>query len=78
VHWTNCRPPSLARSTPDCWGQEVEVLVEEKHKGRWKGRTRTNKLVFFEDDTRDWRGRLAPVEITWAGPWSMQGQHGRA
>ncbi len=59
-------------------GQEVEVLVEEKHKGRWKGRTRTNKLVFFEDDTRDWRGRLAPVEITWAGPWSMQGQHGRA
>lgn len=54
-------------------GKRVEVLVEEKHKGRWKGRTRTNKLVFFEDE-RDWRGRLAPVEITWAGPWSMLGR----
>jgi tRNA-2-methylthio-N6-dimethylallyladenosine synthase len=55
-------------------GQTVEILVEEKHKGRWKGRTRTNKLVFFEDDTREWGGRLANVEITWAGPWSMQGR----
>jgi tRNA-2-methylthio-N6-dimethylallyladenosine synthase len=30
-------------------GKTVEVLVEEKHKGKWKGRTRTHKLVFFED-----------------------------
>jgi len=52
-------------------GQTVEVLVEEKHKGKWKGRTRTNKLVFFEDEG-DWRGKLAQVKITWAGPWSMQ------
>ncbi|GAB4529324.1 MAG: tRNA (N6-isopentenyl adenosine(37)-C2)-methylthiotransferase MiaB [Anaerolineae bacterium] len=56
-------------------GQQVEVLVEELHKGKWKGRTRTNKLVFFEDSSGlDWRGRLVNVEITWAGPWSMQGQ----
>jgi len=57
-------------------GQQVEVLVEEKHKGRWKGRTRTNKLVFFEgaDDSPDWRGKRANVEITWTGPWSMLGQ----
>lgn len=53
-------------------GQAVEVLVEEKHKGKWQGRTRTNKLVFFEE-AGDWRGRLAQVQITWAGPWSMQG-----
>jgi len=53
-------------------GQTVEVLVEAKHKGKWRGRTRTNKLVFFEDKG-DWRGKLANVEITWAGPWSMQG-----
>ncbi|NOZ05906.1 MAG: tRNA (N6-isopentenyl adenosine(37)-C2)-methylthiotransferase MiaB [Chloroflexi bacterium] len=53
--------------------QPVEVLVEEKHKGRWRGRTRTNKLVFFEDNTRDWRGQLATVKIRWTGPWSMQG-----
>jgi tRNA-2-methylthio-N6-dimethylallyladenosine synthase len=53
-------------------GHTVEVLVEERQKGKWRGRTRTNKLVFFRDDA-DWRGRLAAVRITWAGPWSMQG-----
>jgi tRNA-2-methylthio-N6-dimethylallyladenosine synthase len=52
-------------------GQRVEVLVEEKQRGKWKGRTRTNKLVFFESG-RDWRGKLASVRIDWAGPWSMQ------
>lgn len=54
-------------------GQRVEVLVEEHHRGRWKGRTRTNKLVFFEAPG-DHRGRLVPVEIEWAGPWSLIGR----
>lgn len=55
-------------------GHTVEILVEEKHKGRWKGRTRTNKLVFFEDESgQNWQGRLVEVEITWSGPWSMRG-----
>jgi tRNA-2-methylthio-N6-dimethylallyladenosine synthase len=55
-------------------GRTVEILVEEKNKGRWKGRTRTNKLVFFEDDSNtDWKGQLANVEITWTGPWSLRG-----
>lgn len=54
-------------------GETVEALIEEKHKGKWKGRTRTHRLVFFRDDG-DWRGKLAQVKITWAGPWSMQGQ----
>jgi tRNA-2-methylthio-N6-dimethylallyladenosine synthase len=31
-------------------GNTEEVLVEEKRDARWKGRTRTNKLVFFESD----------------------------
>ena len=53
--------------------QTVEVLVEGQHKGKWRGRTRTNKLVFFEDNQRDWRGKMANVHITWTGPWSMQG-----
>ena len=55
-------------------GQTVEVLVEEKHKARWKGRTRQNKLVFFQDNTRDWKGKLARVKINWTGPWSMLGE----
>ena len=53
-------------------GQTVEVLVEDRHQGKWRGRTPQNKLVFFEDDSQDWRGRLTQVEITWTGPWSMQ------
>ena len=54
-------------------GQTVEVLVEERQRGKWKGRTITNKLVFFAD-VADWRGRLARVQITWTGPWSLLGQ----
>jgi tRNA-2-methylthio-N6-dimethylallyladenosine synthase len=54
-------------------GKTVEVLFEEKVRGRWKGRTSTNKLVFVEAD-QDLRGRLLPVSITWSGPWSMQGR----
>ena len=54
-------------------GQTVDVLVEDLHKGKWRGRTRNNKLVFFEDE-RDWVGRVASVTVTWAGPWSMQGR----
>jgi tRNA-2-methylthio-N6-dimethylallyladenosine synthase len=54
--------------------QVVEVLVEERRKGKWRGRTRTNKLVFFEIDEVDWTGKLAQVRITWTGPWSMLGR----
>jgi tRNA-2-methylthio-N6-dimethylallyladenosine synthase len=57
-------------------GQRVEVLVENKSKGRWGGRTTTNKLVFFEDECHDWQGKLVPVHITWTGPWSMIGEIG--
>jgi tRNA-2-methylthio-N6-dimethylallyladenosine synthase len=53
-------------------GKTVDILVEEKHKGKWKGRTRTNKLVFFECD-QEIRGQLLPIKIEWAGPWSMRG-----
>jgi tRNA-2-methylthio-N6-dimethylallyladenosine synthase len=52
-------------------GDEVEILVEGKHKNRWKGRTRTNKLVFF-NSPEDQLGKLVNVNIDWAGPWSMQ------
>ncbi|MEL7236891.1 MAG: TRAM domain-containing protein, partial [Chloroflexota bacterium] len=54
-------------------GQTIPVLVEEMHKGKWRGRTPHNKLVFFEAEG-DWKGRVADVEITWTGPWSMQGR----
>jgi tRNA-2-methylthio-N6-dimethylallyladenosine synthase len=52
-------------------GQKVEVLFEEKVRGRWRGRTPTNKLVFVET-VQDLHGKLLPVKVTWTGPWSMQ------
>ena len=52
-------------------GTRLEVLVDGRQRDRWRGRTRTNKLVFFESDG-DWLGRLVQAKITWAGPWSMQ------
>jgi tRNA-2-methylthio-N6-dimethylallyladenosine synthase len=55
-------------------GQGVEILVEGRHRGKWRGRTRTNKLVFFDVNDRDWTGQLVRVRITWTGPWSMQGE----
>ena len=54
-------------------GETVQVLFETKVKGRWRGRTPTNKLVFVETDD-DLRGKIIPVRITWTGPWSMQAQ----
>ena len=52
-------------------GETVEVLVEDKHKGKWRGRTPHNKLVFFEAEG-NYKGKLVDVEVTWTGPWSMQ------
>ena len=52
-------------------GEIVEVLVEDQHKGKWRGRNRQNKLVFIESDL-PLRGRLVEAQVTWTGPWSMQ------
>ncbi|MBI2862019.1 MAG: MiaB/RimO family radical SAM methylthiotransferase [Chloroflexi bacterium] len=54
-------------------GQTMEILVEGMQRGRWFGRTRTDKLVFF-DAQGDWKGRLVPVRIDRATAWSLQGQ----
>jgi tRNA-2-methylthio-N6-dimethylallyladenosine synthase len=54
-------------------GQTVEVLVEGESKGKWSGRTRSNKLVFFED-TRDLAGSLVSVLVEGSGPWSLRGR----
>ncbi|MHB8135545.1 MAG: tRNA (N6-isopentenyl adenosine(37)-C2)-methylthiotransferase MiaB [Anaerolineaceae bacterium] len=49
----------------------VPVLFEEKSKkGRWRGRTETNKLVFVESND-DLHGKVVPVKVYWTGPWSM-------
>ena len=51
----------------------ADVLVEDKQKGRWRSRNPQNKLVFTTSD-RDLLGKGEDVQITWTGPWSMQGR----
>jgi tRNA-2-methylthio-N6-dimethylallyladenosine synthase len=51
-------------------GKEVEVLVEGRKKGKWFGRTRSNKLVFFED-AGDRLGQLARIQVEKTSPWSL-------
>ena len=54
-------------------GRTVEVLVEGRKKGKWWGRTRTDKLVFFTD-TVDRLGQLVDVIIESTSAWSLQGR----
>lgn len=54
-------------------GKDVEVLVEGRKGGKWFGRTRGNKLVFFESDG-NWLGQLVRVRISRTTPWSMTGE----
>ncbi|MSQ12160.1 MAG: tRNA (N6-isopentenyl adenosine(37)-C2)-methylthiotransferase MiaB [Dehalococcoidia bacterium] len=69
-------------------GTVVEVLVEARDDGKWRGRTRTDKLVFVEDLTpapfprregetagkTDLTGRTVSVEVTHTSPWSLRGR----
>ncbi len=50
----------------------VEVLVQGTRRGKWVGRTRTHKLVFFEGEG-DFAGRLAQITISKTSPWALQG-----
>ncbi|MBN1483443.1 MAG: tRNA (N6-isopentenyl adenosine(37)-C2)-methylthiotransferase MiaB [Chloroflexia bacterium] len=54
-------------------GHQVEVLVENHHKGKWRGRLPQGKWCFFEDDAH-WKGQLAQVRISKTSPWSLQGE----
>ena len=54
-------------------GKQVEVLVEGRKEGKWFGRTRNNKLVFFEEED-DWLGKLARIQIEKTSPWSLRGE----
>ena len=56
-------------------GTVQQVLVEERTGTINKGRTTSNKLVFFASG-RDLSGHLVPVRITNAKTWSLEGELG--
>jgi tRNA-2-methylthio-N6-dimethylallyladenosine synthase len=56
----------------------MEVLVEDSQSHRqdvpqWRGRTRTNKLVFIPRGDEDLVGRVVSARITKSSPWALQG-----
>ncbi|OGG53531.1 MAG: hypothetical protein A3F84_16345 [Candidatus Handelsmanbacteria bacterium RIFCSPLOWO2_12_FULL_64_10] len=53
-------------------GTQQELLVEGTRQGKWYGRTRNNKIAFFESPG-DLIGTLVHLRITEASSWSLQG-----
>ena len=53
-------------------GRYEEILVEGRQRGKWQGRTRSHKLVFFEGEASH-QGELVTVKIERSSPWSLQG-----
>lgn len=53
--------------------QKVKVLVEGRHREKWRGRTRQGKWCFFQD-SGDHTGQLLRVRVTYASAWSLQGE----
>ena len=62
----------LTEINSDLLGKTIEILVEGHKRGKWFGRSRNDKLVYFED-TRDHKGSILNLEITKTGPWSLYG-----
>ena len=51
-------------------GEQYEVLVDSRQRGRWTGRTRGNLLVHIDSDA-DLLGRLVSATITESSPWFL-------
>jgi len=54
-------------------GKTVEILVEGKTRGKWQGRTRTDKLVFFSDSNNH-QGQMVKIRVNKTSPWALQGK----
>jgi tRNA-2-methylthio-N6-dimethylallyladenosine synthase len=53
-------------------GETVEVLIDGRKKGKWHGRSRSGKLVFFTGGD-DMLGQLVKVRVEKTSPWALQG-----
>lgn len=53
-------------------GQTLEVLIDGHQNGKWRGRTRTDKLVFVESN-QSLLGEIVRVTIHHTSPWSLKG-----
>jgi tRNA-2-methylthio-N6-dimethylallyladenosine synthase len=62
----------LAQSNSRLVDTDVEILVEGQKGGKWYGRTYSDKLVFFNNDSNH-MGKLVSVRVSSATPWALQG-----
>jgi tRNA-2-methylthio-N6-dimethylallyladenosine synthase len=62
-----------AEINSDLEGQEFEILVDGHTRGDPTGRTRTDKLVFVEEE-RPVIGDFVTVRVTETSPWSLRGR----
>jgi len=53
-------------------GRVERILIQGTRKGRWYGRTRTDKLVFVSSE-QPLVGQFVDVHITKTSPWALQG-----
>jgi tRNA-2-methylthio-N6-dimethylallyladenosine synthase len=53
-------------------GTTQNILVEGRKRGRWFGRTRNDKLVYFDNEINR-TGEMVNMLIEKTGPWSLQG-----
>ena len=67
----------LSRKNALFLGETVQALVDGLKNGRWQGRTRGDKLVFF-DAEGDHMGELVDIVVTKTGPWALQGVPARS
>jgi len=67
-----------ARRNAALRGAAVEVLVDgrDERRGRWRGRTADDRLVFFDDPAAR-PGDLVRVKIGWTGPFTLIGENAK-
>jgi len=53
-------------------GKTVEILALGEKNGKWWGRTKSDKLVFFSGEG-DFTGKLVEITISHTSPWSLSG-----
>ncbi len=65
-----------ARRNAELLGAAVEVLVDgrDEKRGRWRGRTADDRLVFFEAPEAAFGARVR-VKIGWTGPFTLIGEN---
>lgn len=61
-----------AEINADFVGKTVEVLVEDAKRGKWQGRTRGDKLVFFPSSANP-TGQLMRIRVGKSSPFALQG-----